>query len=62
MKVVCISGMRGSGKTTLIREMITRLVSAGSSCVLIVNEDGEVSYDADFLQRYNVVVEFLRGG
>ncbi len=62
MKVVCISGMRGSGKTTLIREMITRLVSAGSSCALIVNEDGEVSYDADFLQRYNVAAEFLRGG
>jgi G3E family GTPase len=62
MKVVSISGMRGSGKTTLIRDLITRLVSAGRSCALIVNEDGDVSYDADFLKRYGVAAEFLRGG
>lgn len=62
MKVINISGMRGSGKTTLIRELITRLVSAGRSCALIVNEDGEVPYDTDFLQRYGVAAEFLRGG
>jgi G3E family GTPase len=62
MKVVNISGMRGSGKTTLIRELIARLASAGRSCALIVNEDGDVSYDADFLQQYGVAAEFLRGG
>ena len=62
MKVVNISGMRGSGKTTLIRELIARLASASKSCALIVNEDGEVSYDTDFLRRYNVTAEFLRGG
>jgi G3E family GTPase len=62
MKVINISGMRGSGKTTLIRELITRLVSAGRSCALIVNEDGDVSYDTDFLQQYGVAAEFLRGG
>ena len=62
MKVVSISGMRGSGKTTLIRELIIRLVSAGRSCALIVNEDGDASYDSDFLKQYGVAAEFLRGG
>jgi molybdopterin-guanine dinucleotide biosynthesis protein len=62
MKVISISGMRDSGKTTLIRELITRLTSAGRSCALIVNEDGDVSYDTDFLKLYGVAAEFLRGG
>jgi len=62
MKVVNISGMYGSGKTTLIRELITRLASVGRCCALIVNEEGEVPYDTDFLQRYGVTAKFLRGG
>lgn len=62
MKVVNISGMRGSGKTTLIRELIARLASSGRNCALIVNEDGEVPYDAQFLNSYGVAAEFLRGG
>ncbi len=62
MKVINVSGMRGSGKTTLIRELISRLASTGRRCALIVNEDGEVSYDTDFLRQYGVAAEFLRGG
>lgn len=62
MKVVSISGMRGSGKTTLIRELIARLASAGRRSSLIVNEDGEASYDSEFLQQHGVVAEFLAGG
>jgi G3E family GTPase len=62
MKIIAISGMRGSGKTTLIRELIARSVAAGQTCALIVNEDGEASYDTDFLQRHGVAAEFLRGG
>jgi G3E family GTPase len=62
MKVVNISGMCGSGKTTLIRELITRLSSMGRTSALIVNEDGDVSYDTEFLKQYAVAAEFLRGG
>ncbi len=62
MKVVSISGMRGSGKTTLIRELISRLATAGRRSALIVNEDGDASYDTVFLQRHGVAAEFLRGG
>jgi G3E family GTPase len=62
MKVVNISGLRGSGKTTLIRELIGRLAAAGKRCAVIVNEDGDVAYDGAFLKRYEVPAEFLRGG
>jgi G3E family GTPase len=62
MKVITISGMRGSGKTTLIRELITRSALTGRSSALIVNEDGEASYDTDFLLQHGVAAEFLRGG
>jgi molybdopterin-guanine dinucleotide biosynthesis protein len=62
MKVISISGMRGSGKTTLIRELIARLSSAGQTSALIVNEDGVESYDSEFLLRHGVTAEFLRGG
>ncbi len=62
MKVVNISGMRGSGKTTLIRELIGHLATTGKSSAVIVNEDGDVAYDEIFLKRYKVPAEFLRGG
>jgi G3E family GTPase len=62
MKVVYISGMRGSGKTTLIRELIGRLAATGKRSAVIVNEDGDVAYDEIFLRHYNVPAEFLRGG
>lgn len=62
MRVVSISGLRGSGKTTLIRELMTRLVQSGRTCSVIVNEEGEVPYDSVFLNRYHIRAEFLRGG
>lgn len=62
MKVVSISGICGSGKTTLIRELIVRLASAGKTSAVIVNEEGDESYSSDFLTNYHVAAEFLRGG
>lgn len=62
MRVVNISGLLGSGKTTLIRELIGRLAADGKRCAVIVNEEGEETYDEAFLKRYNVPAEFLRGG
>jgi G3E family GTPase len=62
MRVVNISGLRGSGKTTLIRELIGRLAADGKRSAVIVNEEGEEAYDEAFLKRCNVPAEFLRGG
>ena len=62
MKLVSISGTNGSGKTTLIRELVRRLGETGRRSAAIVNEDGAVDYDQDFIQRNNLLVSYLRGG
>ena len=62
MKLVSISGTNGSGKTTLIRELVRRLTGNGRRSAVIVNEDGAVDYDPDFVQQNNLWVTYLRGG
>ncbi len=62
MKLVCVSGTRGSGKTTLIRELVDQLGTKGLRSAVIVNEDGETPYDPEFVERHKLPVEYLRGG
>jgi G3E family GTPase len=62
MKLVSISGTNGSGKTTLIRELVSRLGQGGKRSAVIVNEDGVVDYDPEFVQAHNLWVTYLRGG
>ena len=62
MKVVTVSGIQGSGKTTLIRWLVARLWSLGKQCAVIVNENGKADYDADFVQTHQLRVERIRGG
>ena len=62
MKLISISGTNGSGKTTLTRELITRLWKEGKQSAVIVNEDGTVDYEPEFIQEHNLWVTYLRGG
>ena len=62
MKVVTISGVQGSGKTTLIRTLISRLAALDKRSAVIVNEEGEETYSSDFLETYGVGMFRLRGG
>jgi G3E family GTPase len=62
VRLVAISGIQGSGKTTLIREIIARVAAQGRKCGVIVNEDGEIRYDEDFVRSHHLTVESLRGG
>lgn len=62
MKIVTFCGVQNSGKTTLIREIISRLVRRGKKSALIVNERGEEEYDYDFILSNKVHIEHLRGG
>lgn len=62
MRIVSVSGTRDSGKTTLIRELITLLHEADKRSAVIVNEDGKQSYDDGFTSSHNVAVEYIRGG
>ena len=62
MRVVSVSGARGSGKTTLICELIARLSAEGKRAAVIVNEQGDAAYDQSFIQAHEVQVRTLRGG
>jgi len=62
MKIVSVSGTQDSGKTYLIKQLIAALYAQGFRSGVIVNEDGEESYDDDFVTAHQISVEYLRGG
>lgn len=62
MKLVSISGTNGSGKTTLIRELVNRLEKRGLHSAVIVNEDGTVDFEPEFIDEKKLWVTYLRGG
>ena len=63
MRLVSVSGTRGSGKTTLIGRLIERLTAAGRRCAVIANESGKASYDdVTPVADGRVPVVYLRGG
>ncbi len=63
MRLIPVSGIRGSGKTTLIRALIrTAFERNDATAAVIVNEEGDASYDEDFVRTHNVSVTYLRGG
>ena len=62
MRVVSVSGARGSGKTTLIRRLIGHFSAAAKRSAVIVNEEGQAVYDADFVLSHDITLEYIRGG
>ncbi len=62
MKIVTLCGVQNSGKTTLIREIVSRLMRRGERSAIIVNERGEKTYNEEFVRSNKVHMEYLRGG
>jgi molybdopterin-guanine dinucleotide biosynthesis protein len=62
MKIVTVSGVRGSGKTTLIRELIVRFREQSRRSTVILNEAGEETYTQEFLEAHGVELFPLWGG
>ena len=62
MRIISISGTRGSGKTSLIKSLITLLVEQKKRCAIIVNEDGKEQYEDAFIKRLQISIDYLRGG
>ncbi len=62
MRVVSVCGIRGSGKTTLIRSLIALLSEMGRRAGIIVNEDGEEGYHHDFIETHGIHTAQIRGG
>ena len=62
MRIVTVSGVRGSGKTTLIRELIVRFREQDRRSTVILNEAGEETYAQEFLEAHGVELFPLWGG
>ena len=62
MRLICVSGIKGSGKTTLIKAMVRRAAAFDKSSAVIVNESGKESYEDAFINDLKVPVQYLRGG
>ena len=62
MRLICVSGIKGSGKTTLIKAMARRAAALGKASAVIVNESGKEPYEDAFINDLKVPVQYLRGG
>lgn len=62
MRLICVSGIKGSGKTTLIKAMIGRATALDKLSAVIVNESGHETYEDTFINDLQVPVTYLRGG
>ena len=60
-KVDIISGFLGAGKTTFIKELISKVYS-GEKMVLIENEFGEIGVDSRFMQDADIEVTEMNSG
>lgn len=62
MQVVSVSGIRDSGKTTLIVELLRQLDQSGQRGAAIVNENGRANFDPCSKMPHVVDLQYLRGG
>ena len=61
MKIDIFSGFLGSGKTTLIKKLLSEAYS-GEQIVLIENEFGEIGIDGGFLQESGIQITEMNSG
>ena len=62
MQVVSVSGIRDSGKTSLIVALSQTLGQQGKRAAVIVNESGRVTYDDCEKMPHVVDLQYVRGG
>ena len=62
MRVISVSGARGSGKTTLIRRLVGHFRTISKQSAVIVNEEGQAVFDDAFIQAHDLSVKYIRGG
>ena len=62
MRLLIVSGMLGSGKTSAILGIADILSGRGMSIAIIENEIGSVGIDGEILERHGMSVKELKGG
>ncbi len=62
MQLVSVSGIRDSGKTSLIVALPQSIGQQGKRAAVIVNENGRKTYDACEKMPHMVDLQYVRGG
>jgi len=62
MKLVQVAGYLGSGKTTLILDLVRALAESGARVAILVNDVGEVPVDGKVLSLSGLTVKDIGGG
>ena len=62
MRLLCVCGFLGSGKTTILMQAARALAGAGQSVAIVENEIGEIGVDGDVVSELGVPVRELFGG
>jgi G3E family GTPase len=62
MRLLIVSGMLGSGKTSAILGIADILSDRGASIAILENEIGSVGIDGEILERSGMKVKELKGG
>jgi len=62
MRLLIVSGMLGSGKTSAILGIADILCDSGNKIAILENEIGSVGIDGEILERSGMKVKELRGG
>jgi G3E family GTPase len=62
MEILIMGGFLGSGKTTIIKQLIRGLVNDGKTCAVVENEIGDVGIDDILIGEAGMEVTPLFGG
>jgi G3E family GTPase len=62
LRLLCIAGFLGSGKTTVLLHLARAMVQDGLRLAIVENEIGEVGVDGDYVREHGLPVQELFGG
>ena len=62
VKISQIAGFLGSGKTTALMKIVDELMARGNKVAIVVNDVGDISVDAKFVEAHGLKVKEISGG
>jgi G3E family GTPase len=62
VRLLCIGGFLGSGKTTILLQLARSLAASGKSVAIVENEIGEIGVDGEIVAALGLPVRELFGG
>lgn len=62
MKIAQIAGFLGSGKTTALMKIVDELVKRKHKVAIVVNDVGDISVDARFIEAHGLKAKEISGG